>query len=63
MYVFPFRGCLTFQIECDVLLVCIGRRPYTNNIGLEEAGIAKDSRGRVEVNSRFQTVVPRSAFL
>ncbi|XP_061187691.1 dihydrolipoyl dehydrogenase, mitochondrial-like [Saccostrea echinata] len=46
------------ELECDVLLVCIGRRPYTNNIGLEDLGIPKDNRGRINVNSRFQTVVP-----
>ncbi|KAK3601767.1 hypothetical protein CHS0354_016130 [Potamilus streckersoni] len=46
------------ELECDLLLVCIGRRPYTQNLGLEEIGIPKDSKGRVEVNSRFQTCVP-----
>jgi len=44
--------------EADVLLVCVGRRPYTNNLGLEELGIERDDRGRVPVNSRFQTVLP-----
>jgi len=46
------------EIECDVLLVCIGRRPFTKNIGLENVGIPVDNRGRVVVNERFQTVVP-----
>lgn len=46
------------EIECDVLLVCIGRRPYTNSIGLEEVGVAKDERNRVVINERFQTNVP-----
>lgn len=46
------------EIEADVLLVCVGRRPYTNNLGLEELGIERDDRGRIPVNSRFQTVVP-----
>lgn len=41
-----------------MLLVCVGRRPYTENLGLEELGIAKDDRGRIPVNSRFQTVLP-----
>jgi dihydrolipoamide dehydrogenase len=40
------------------LLVCVGRRPYTANLGLEDIGIEKDDRGRVPVNSRFQTVIP-----
>ncbi|XP_003407258.1 dihydrolipoyl dehydrogenase, mitochondrial [Loxodonta africana] len=45
-------------ITCDVLLVCIGRRPFTQNLGLEELGIDLDSRGRIPVNTRFQTKIP-----
>merc|ERR1712042_301099 len=48
----------TDELEADVLLVCVGRRPYTDNLGLEEVGIERDDRGRVPVNSRFQTVLP-----
>jgi len=46
-------------MECDVLLVCVGRRPYTKNLGLEEMGISKDEKGRIKVNSRFQTDIPK----
>lgn len=46
------------ELECEVLLVCIGRRPYTANLGLEELGIERDQRGRIPVNSVFQTVIP-----
>jgi len=46
------------ELEADVLLVCVGRRPFTNNLGLEEMGIEADNRGRIPVNSRFQTVLP-----
>merc|ERR1719361_1863704 len=46
------------ELEADVLLVCVGRRPFTHNLGLEEMGIERDDRGRVPVNSRFQTVIP-----
>ena len=35
MTVEPAKGGAQEQIECDVLLVCIGRRPFTKNIGLE----------------------------
>lgn len=49
-------------LACDVLLVCVGRRPYTNNLGLEEIGIEKDEKGRIPVNSRFQTVIPKYVF-
>lgn len=50
-------------LGCDVLLVCVGRRPYTENLGLEEMGIERDEKGRVPVNNRFQTVVPKYVLL
>ena len=40
------------EMEADVLLVCVGRRPYTHNLGLEKLGIELDNRGRIPVNSR-----------
>ncbi|CAO1420308.1 unnamed protein product [Diamesa hyperborea] len=46
------------EIECDVLLVCVGRRPFTENLGLENVGIATDDRGRIPVNAMLQTIVP-----
>lgn len=46
------------DIECDCLLVCIGRRPYTEGLGLENVGIATDDRGRIPVNAMLQTIVP-----
>ncbi|KAK2141508.1 hypothetical protein LSH36_1090g00121 [Paralvinella palmiformis] len=46
------------ELTCDTLLVCIGRRPYTANLGLDNVGIQLDERGRIPVNSRFQTAVP-----
>jgi dihydrolipoamide dehydrogenase len=46
------------DIECDVLLVCVGRRPFTQGLGLENVGIALDDRGRIPVNSHLQTIVP-----
>uniref|UniRef100_A0A3Q2CSI8 Dihydrolipoyl dehydrogenase, mitochondrial n=1 Tax=Cyprinodon variegatus TaxID=28743 RepID=A0A3Q2CSI8_CYPVA len=44
-------------LTCEVLLVCVGRRPYTENLGLESVGIELDNRGRIPVNNRFQTKV------
>lgn len=41
----------------------VGRRPYTQNLGLEENSIEKDAKGRIPVNSRFQTVIPKYAIL
>jgi dihydrolipoamide dehydrogenase len=46
------------EYDADTLLVCVGRRPYTEKLGLENVNIAKDDRGRIPVNSRFQTAVP-----
>ncbi|KAM7357558.1 dihydrolipoyl dehydrogenase, mitochondrial [Cochliomyia hominivorax] len=46
------------ELTCDVLLVSVGRRPYTEGLGLDNVGIVKDDRGRVPVNDHFQTVVP-----
>lgn len=43
------------KIECDVLLVSIGRKPNTSGLGLDEVGVALDDRGRVKVNAHFQT--------
>jgi len=44
--------------EVDAVLVAIGRRPFTDGLGLSELGIATDAQGRVEVNDRFQTSIP-----
>uniref|UniRef100_A0A1I8J1H2 Dihydrolipoyl dehydrogenase n=2 Tax=Macrostomum lignano TaxID=282301 RepID=A0A1I8J1H2_9PLAT len=52
------KGGKKTALECDCLLVCIGRRPFTANLGLDSVGIKLDSRGRVPVNERFQTSVP-----
>ena len=45
----------TSQISCDVVLVSVGRRPNTDGLGLKEAGIVLDERGRINVNDHFQT--------
>ena len=44
-------------LEADIVLVAIGRRPYTEGLGLEAAGVAMD-RGRVTIDDRFATNVP-----
>ena len=43
----------TEELEADCLLVCVGRRPYTNSLGLQDVGIETDDRGRIPVNSRY----------
>lgn len=46
------------SLEGDYCLVAVGRRPYTEGLNLEAAGVKKDERGRVEVNNHLQTNVP-----
>jgi dihydrolipoamide dehydrogenase len=45
-------------LEADVVLVAIGRRAYTDGLGLEAVGVARDERGRIAVDDHFQTNVP-----
>lgn len=45
-------------IEGDYCLVSVGRRPYTDGLNLEAAGLAVDNRGRIEVDDHLQTKVP-----
>ncbi len=47
-----------FRINADYCLVSIGRRPYTDNLGLDKAGVKLDDKGRVLVNEHLQTNVP-----
>jgi dihydrolipoamide dehydrogenase len=51
----PAAGGTAEKIEADVVLVCIGRVPYTEGLGLKEAGIALDNRGRVQIDAHFAT--------
>lgn len=54
----PAAGGTPETIEAEVVLVAIGRTPYTEGLGLEAAGVKLDNRGRVEVDDHFQTNVP-----
>jgi len=45
-------------IEADVVLVCVGRVPYTDGLGLKEIGVKIDERGRVAVDHYYATTVP-----
>ncbi|EMO59841.1 dihydrolipoyl dehydrogenase [Leptospira santarosai str. CBC1416] len=46
------------ELEADVVLVAVGRRPFLEGVGLEEAGVAITPRKRIQVNGHFQTSVP-----
>ncbi|MFN4143090.1 dihydrolipoyl dehydrogenase [Aestuariivirga sp.] len=54
----PAAGGAAESIEADVVLVAVGRVPFTEGLGLEEAGVKRDNRGRVEVDDHFATSVP-----
>jgi dihydrolipoamide dehydrogenase len=46
------------DMAADAVLVAVGRTPYTAGLGLEEAGIATDAKGRIEVDAYFETSLP-----
>jgi dihydrolipoamide dehydrogenase len=45
-------------LTADVVLLAVGRRPYTEGLGAAEVGVAFDERGRVETDGHFRTNVP-----
>ena len=53
----PAKGGDTETIEADVVLVAIGRVPYTEGLGLKEAGVEMDDRGRIKTDAHFATNV------
>ena len=54
----PVAGGDAEELAADVVLLAIGRRPYTEGLGLEELGVTVDERGFIEVDHRFETRVP-----
>ena len=44
-------------LDCDAVLVAVGRRPFTDGLGLDAVGIERDNRGFVSVDRRFETGV------
>ena len=46
------------NVDADAVLVAIGRRPYTDGLGLEAAGVARDEQGRIVVDEGFATNIP-----
>jgi dihydrolipoamide dehydrogenase len=53
----PKAGGDSKEIKADYTLIAIGRRPYTDNLGLENAGVKVDDKGRIEVDHHLQTNV------
>jgi dihydrolipoamide dehydrogenase len=54
----PAAGGAAEMLEADVVLVAIGRVPFTEGLGLEGVGVKKDNRGRVVVDAHLRTNVP-----
>jgi len=54
----PAKGGTAEKLEADVVLVAIGRRPYTEGLGLEEVGVALDERRQVKTDAHWRTSVP-----
>ncbi|MBD9558317.1 dihydrolipoyl dehydrogenase [Ensifer sp. ENS03] len=53
----PVKGGDAQTLDADVVLIATGRKPYTDGLGLAEAGVVMDQRGRVEIDNHFQTSV------
>jgi dihydrolipoamide dehydrogenase len=54
----PASGGKAETMEADVVLVAIGRRAYTDNLGLDKVGITTDKAGRIGVDKHFATNIP-----
>ncbi|KAJ3127346.1 dihydrolipoamide dehydrogenase precursor [Nowakowskiella sp. JEL0407] len=54
----PAAGGPQESFEVDVVLLSIGRKPYTEGLGLQSVGIETDNRGRVVTDAHFKTNVP-----
>jgi len=54
----PAKGGAPEELKADIVLLSIGRRAYTEGVGLAEAGVALDERGRVKTDAHYATNVP-----
>lgn len=54
----PVKGGDSVTIDADRVLVSVGRRPYTDGLGLETVGVEMDERSRIKVGHDFSTNVP-----
>ena len=53
----PAAGGDAEVLEADIVLVAIGRRAYTEGLGLDQAGVVVDDRGRVQIDNHYKTNV------
>jgi dihydrolipoamide dehydrogenase len=54
----PAAGGEAQSLDADVVLVSIGRKPNTDGLALDKAGITPNARGQIEIGHNFQTKVP-----
>ncbi len=48
----------TISLEADYCLVAVGRKPFTEGLAVENAGVKINEKGQIEVNNHLQTIVP-----
>jgi dihydrolipoamide dehydrogenase len=53
----PAAGGAAEKLSADIVLVAVGRKPFTDGLGLQEAGVALDERGRIKTDAHFATNV------
>lgn len=53
----PAAGGASETLKADIVLVAVGRKAYTDGLGLDAVGVARDERGRVKTDSHFQSNV------
>lgn len=54
----PAAGGEAETVDADVVLVAVGRKPFTEGLGLAEVGVKLDGKGRVEIDGHYATNVP-----
>jgi len=53
----PAAGGRAEKIKADIVLMAVGRKPYTEGLGLENVGVELDERGRIKTDEFFETSV------
>jgi dihydrolipoamide dehydrogenase len=54
----PAEGGDAETVQAEIVLVCVGRRAFTGGLGLDEAGVKLDDRGRIATDAHFATNIP-----
>ena len=54
----PVKGGEKQEVVADIVLLAIGRRPFTDGLGLADIGVAVDDRGRVKIDHHYATNIP-----